>query len=200
LGDVPFTWTTRDEAVHIAVPDARPFGGRISAEAVIPVSPGKPITGTATLTAIDAAQVALVVPGGRLALTGKVSGKVDVTVPPDVSALEATGDLTAPDLTVQGLPAEKVRLSVHARGWAVGYEVTGESLGGTIRLKGSIPLNAAPGERRSESELQAVGFELDRLWKARGIAGATARLNGRGALDTNLRWDFDGPAAGLYAH
>jgi translocation and assembly module TamB len=200
IGKVPFEWTTRDDAIVVTVADAHPLGGQLEAEAAVPVMLGKPITGSATFTAIDTAPLAAAVFRGALALVGKGSGKVDVTILPDGSSFEVTGRLSAPDLSVQGIPAEKVEVSVRTRGGSVGYEVTAESLGGPVRLKGSIPLGDGPRGHVADGELQAVGFLLDRLWKARGITGATARLLGRGAFDANVRAVLEGPGAGLYTH
>ena len=199
VGDVPFTWTTRGDAVAVSV-DARPFGGRVEVEARLPLTSGPPITASATLTAIDTAQLGAAVPGARLALAGKASGKIDVTAAPGGSKLDVTGRLSAPELTVQGIPAEQVQVALSTREQALAYEVKAESLGATVRLTGSLPLGPAPRGRVSDGEIRAIGFLLERVWKARGIGGATARMLGRGAVNANLRAVLQGPDAGLYTH
>jgi len=200
LGAVPFHWTTRGDVVSLAVTDARPFGGRLSAEADVPLTPGKPIHGGATVEAIDTAALSAAIPGGSLKLTGLASGKVTFSLPADVSKLDAAVKLSAPDLTVQGIPAEQVKATVRAERGALGYEVSADSLGGVIKLNGTFPLGAAPISHNADGELRAVGFTLDRVWKSFGLTGVASRLTGRGAVDANLRAVLGGPTSGLYAH
>lgn len=200
LGEVPFGWTTEGDAVAVSVHDARPFGGRVKAEARVPLTAGKPVVGSATVEAIDTARLSASIPGGALALTGKASGKVSFTVPPDVSALDASVRLSAPDLTVQGIPAEQVRATVKAHKGSLGYEVSADSLGGKVSFKGAFPLSAAPSRRKAEGELRAVGFSLGQVWKSQGMTGLISHLRGEGAIDANIRAVLGGPDAGLYAH
>ena len=207
LGDVPFRWTTRGDAVDLSIVDAHPFGGTVSGEAVVPIVAGKPTVGSATFRAIDASRIVAAMPGQDLKMTGKADGRVAFSIPADVSSLEATVNLSAPDLTVQGVPAEQVEASVHAAEGALRYELTAESLGGKIRFRGDFPLKAAASSGReaaarpaADAELRAAGFALDRLWRAVGVTGTLARLGGQGAIDANLRDVCDGTDSGLYAH
>src|SRR5262249_34825772 len=105
LGDVPFRWATQGDDVVVTARDAHPFGGRLSAEARVPIVAGKPTKGSAWFTGIDTAALTASLPGDGLKLTGKANGKVAMTMPPG-APIEATVSLAAPDLTVQGLPAE----------------------------------------------------------------------------------------------
>ncbi len=58
LGDVPaFRWMTDRDSVLISDVEARPFGGRFSAEATIPVTGGGSAEGSATFSRIDTAQL-----------------------------------------------------------------------------------------------------------------------------------------------
>ena len=212
FGDLPFHWTTRGDAVDVAVTDARPFGGRVTAEAVVPLKPGRPVAGSARIEGVDAAAVSAAVPGGKLAVTGRASGELSFSVPHDVSALDASVKLSAPDLTVQGVPVERLRASVRALRRAASYELNAESLGGRIKFTGSVPLGrtagagdaplppALPTVRSADGEFRAAGFELAQVWKALGLAGAVSRLGGRGAIDANVRAVLDEPGSGLYAH
>lgn len=200
VGDVPFDWMTQADDVVVSVTDAHPFGGTVSARALVPTSPGRPVTGTVKLTEIDTARLAASVPNAQLALAGKASGTLDLSVPADASRLVVSGQLAAPDLSVQGIPAENVRLTLTARRGAIDYEISAASLGGTVELKGGLPLSAREGDLRAEGALRAVGFRFEPLWKARGTVGAIADLSGRGAFDANVRNVFEGPEAGLYTH
>ncbi len=117
LGDVPFRWASDRDVVIVSGVEAHPFGGRLGAEARVPLVAGRPTEGSATFQAIDAAQVSAAIPDRGLQLTGKADGWARFSIPADVSALEATVGLSAPDLTVQGIPAEQVQASLlRARG------------------------------------------------------------------------------------
>lgn len=210
LGVVPFEWTTKGETIALTVTDARPFGGRLTAAANLPLTPGRAIDGSATVEAIDAARLAAAIPGAGLQLTGHAGGTVKFTIPSDVSTLSADATFSAPDLTVQGLPAERARATVKAHRGAVDYEITAESLGGKFSLKGAIPFaeNGPPDPRLaatgalavSNGELRMVGFGLEPLWRGFAINGPVARLSGRGAIDANVRAILGGREAGLYTH
>jgi translocation and assembly module TamB len=211
LGDVPFRWTTEGDAVDLSVVEAHPFGGELTAQARVPTVAGKATEGTATFSAIDASRITAAMPGQDLKLSGKADGEVRFAIPADASALEATVRLSAPDLTVQGIPAERVRASVQARRGVLRYEVTADSLGGKVKLQGDFPLSSAtaapPGPdatavavAAADAELRAAGFALDRAWRALGLTGVLARLGGLGAIDANLRAIPAGPDSGLYAH
>lgn len=204
LGAVPFDWTTKGDTMVLNVTDAYPFGGRLTATADVPLTPGRPITGSADVEAIDAAQLSAAIPGGGLRLTGRAGARIAFSIPADASALDASVNLSAPDLTVQGLPAEKARATVRAHKGVIGYELTADSLGGKVSLKGTIPLrrtsDAGGTAAVTEGEIRAVGFGLDPLWESLGLAGLAARLSGVGAVDANIRLLAGGRNPGLYTH
>lgn len=200
LGDVPFSWVTKDDAVEVTVSDARPFGGRLSAEANVPLTAGRPVTGELSVRQIDTAAVAAAVPGGKFKLTGRASGELAFSAPSDASALRADLRLSAPGLTVQGLPAEHLNASLHARKGSVHYEVTADSLGGKVVFQGEVPLVPSSTAGDADGELRAVGFLLERVLPALGFSGAATRIRGEGAIDANLRAVLAGKDAGLYAH
>lgn len=200
LGDVPFHWKTDDDAVVVQGVEAHPFGGRVEAHAQIPLSAGKPTRGGATITKLDTARLSQALPEQSLRLTGTAGGRIDFVIPHDVSRLDANISLSAPDLTVQGVPAERVRASLRARGGTLTYEVTAESLGGDVNLHGDVPLTASPDQARATGEIRAIGFSLDGVWKALGITGLAARLEGQGAVDANLRASRTSNGEGIWAH
>ena len=111
LGDVPFSWTTKGDAVALTIADARPFGGRLTAEATVPLTAGRSVEGKVDLRDLDTARLSGSIPGRSIKLSGVASGEVTFTAPSDGSSLEAKVKLTAPDLTVQGVPAEHLNAS-----------------------------------------------------------------------------------------
>jgi translocation and assembly module TamB len=197
LGEVPFRWTTEGETIVLSVIEAHAFSGRLSAEARLPVDPGKPTEGTVSIRGLDTALLSAALPREGLKLTGKADGQAEFRIPSDVSALDATVRLSAPDLTIQGFPAERVQGSVHVEKKVLTYEVTAESLGGKVKFKGDVPLT---GNVEVNGQFQAVGFELAPAWKALGVSGTATRLEGLGAIDANLRNTLSGDDAGLWVH
>ncbi|MDR3632686.1 MAG: AsmA-like C-terminal region-containing protein [Isosphaeraceae bacterium] len=200
LGAVPFRWTTEGDTIVVSGVEARPFGGRLQADVRVPNTAGRPVAGAASFEEVDTARLSDAVPGGALKLTGKAGGQVRFTIPPDVSRLESSVRLAAPDLTFQGIPAEQVQASVQAQKGVLTYDVTAESLGGKVKVRGDFPLTALPANAAAEGEFRAAGFTLDRVWKILGITGAAAHLEGQGAVDANLRAPREGPDAGLWVH
>ena len=204
LGDVPFAWSTKNDTLDVSVADARPFGGRLQAEATVPLKGSQPIAGSASLNAIDTGRLSASIPGREIHMTGKASGSLSFSVPPDASALTASVQLAAPDLTVQGIPARKVRASVQASEGSARYVLTAESLGGSFSFKGAVPIDLAakPGTKigSASGEVRAINFALDRLWKGLDLTGSVAKLGGQGAIDANVRADLRGKNAGVYAH
>jgi translocation and assembly module TamB len=191
LGDVPFRWETKGDVIAVTVADARPFGGRLSVEATVPTTGGKPIEGRADVADLDTAALAAAVPGGGLTLGGRASGRLGFVLPPSgpsgFGPLKANVKLSAPDLTVQGIPAKGLEASLQVRDWRLSYDLFAESLGGRVKLKGDIPLAATSRPKEANAELRAVGFDLAGVWPALGMGGALAHLEGLGAIDANLR-------------
>ncbi|SIO66682.1 translocation and assembly module TamB [Singulisphaera sp. GP187] len=203
LGDVPFRWMTDHAAVLISDVEARPFGGRLSAEATIPVAGGGAAEGNLTFREIDTAQLSASIPGQGLKLTGRAEGSVAFVVPANAKSIEAKVRIASPDLTFQGIPAEQVHASIRTDQGVLKYEVTADSLGGKLKALGEVPLSSAPPPplgQASDGEFRFVGFSLDRIWKAFQITGSPALLSGQGAIDANLRGVLEGVAKGVWLH
>jgi|GEM_PF-2331635 len=205
LATVPFRWKTEKDVILISDVNARPFGGQVSAEARVPIVPGKPITGEATVTSLDTAKLSQALPGRDLKLSGKADGQASFVIHPEVRELEADVRLSAPDLVVQGLAAEQLKAVLHVQDEVMKYEVTADSLGGKMKFLGDFPLTLMQGANPSTAtsaatgELRAVGFTLEQVWKAMGAAGTMGQLSGRGALNANLRDVLSGNDKGLWA-
>ena len=149
LGAVPFRWSTREEVIRVEVVEARSFGGRLTAEADVPLTAGKSVEGSAAAVGINTAMLSAALPGGDLKLTGKADGRVRFLIPADAGSITSSVQLTSTGLTVQGIPAEKVTAAVGVENGVLSYDVTAESLGGKIKFQGKVPLNAAPPPSRT---------------------------------------------------
>ena len=205
LGDVPFHWKTDGDFILATITEARPFGGKLSASAKVPAKGEGPIRAVIDARGIDTAQMTALMPDEKVKLTGKADGRLDILVPsrPAEGApqVEANLKLSAPDLTVQGVPAEGVSATISVHRGVVKYEVLADSLGGKIKFKGDIPLGPAPAgaetPAQGNGEFRAIGFNLGGVWKGIGMGDSLAPLDGLAAVDANVR-TFAG-RSGLYA-
>ncbi|CAN5910563.1 hypothetical protein BH23PLA1_BH23PLA1_17310 [soil metagenome] len=195
LEEVPFDWESAEGDILVRVREARPFDGRLSAEARVPLTPERPVLGFAVLEEIDMEQVARTIPGEALQLGGRAGGRIDFDIPlqagPDDPMIHADVVLVAPDLTVQGIPARGVTADLNVREGVLEYEIFAESLGGRLRFRGDFPLSATSGVTEAQVQVQLVGFRLANVWPLLGIDGATANLRGLGAADANVLVTLD---------
>ncbi len=74
IGDIPLEWTTRGETIAITAEEHQRYGGRVSAEARVPVAGGRPIEGTITLSKVDAAELSAQAPESAK-MTGHADGQ-----------------------------------------------------------------------------------------------------------------------------
>ncbi|WP_422925000.1 AsmA-like C-terminal region-containing protein [Singulisphaera sp. PoT] len=202
LSSVPFRWKTEDNAIVISDVSAKPFGGQITAEARVPISLDKPVEGSVTIAGVDTAKLTEAAPSLDLKLSGKADGRIGFVLQPQAKKLDADVKLNSPDLTVQGLSAEKLNVVVKVQENVVKYEVTADSLGGKVKFFGDFPLNFSQdgaAQIAPTGELRFVGFHLQPIWKLLGTAGAFDPLSGRGALNANIRQVFSGADKGLWA-
>ncbi len=195
LGDVPFHWKTEGDFILADIVQAHVFGGKLSAHARVPAKGDGPIHATVDAKGVDTAAMTALVPDEKLKLTGKADGKLDIDIPatPAVGAarVEANLRLSAPDLTIQGIPAEGVSATLKLHGGAIVYDILADSLGGKIKFKGDIPLGAEPAGAKAPAvgngELKATGVSLGGAWKGLGLANALGPLDGQGAIHANVR-------------
>ena len=57
IGDLPVRWATQGETITVTADEHQRYGGRVSAEARVPVNGDRPIEGTVTLAKVDAAEL-----------------------------------------------------------------------------------------------------------------------------------------------
>ena len=190
LGEVPFRWATEPGVVVISGVEATLFGGRLSAEARVPTSPGGQAEGTITLTGIDTAGLSAAMPGADLNLSGRADGRIRFAIPTARSAvadLVADVRLSAPDLTIRGVPARGARGSISVRGGVLAYDVLGDGLGGSVRFQGDLSRSGGPGAAPSHAKLQGSWFRLSDLWSSLGVTGPLTRLQGICGIAADLQ-------------
>ncbi|MGP0063775.1 MAG: hypothetical protein ACLQGP_09280, partial [Isosphaeraceae bacterium] len=190
IGDLPIRWTTRGETITLIADEVQRYGGEIRAEAHVPVHGDRPVEGTIKLARVDTAELSAEAPESWK-LTGRADGQVKFRLRPgsggDVPDLDVDGQLSAADLTVRGIPAQVVGLSLTVRKGVPSFDLQAETLGGTIRFKGDGRIGSDPKDDRIDAEMQAVAVRLYRIWDALGMTGGLTELRGRASLNGDLR-------------
>jgi uncharacterized protein involved in outer membrane biogenesis len=191
---VEFKWEVTRERVVLSGLKADVFGGTVTGSADVPVSPEKAGSFEVTFKNVDAAAASEFVPDFPVRVAGKVSGKVAGVVAPAKPGQSRVGnldvDLTAPKLTVQGVPAERLVGKGTIRGGALEYELEGKTLGGSFELKGRYPGkkkgDVKPADDRGSFRL--TGADLSRVATDVGIR-SLAPLRGR--VDATFTFEND---------
>ena len=142
---VALKWNLTPERVSISDLKADVFGGTVTGSADVPFAANKAGTFSVAFKGMDAAAASAFVPDFPVRIAGKVSGKVGGTITPPMPGQSRVGnldvDLTAPQLSVQGVPAERLVGKAVIRGGAVNYSLEGKTLGGSFEVKGRYPGN-----------------------------------------------------------
>jgi translocation and assembly module TamB len=191
IGDLPLRWTTRGETITVQAQEFQRYGGRISAEARVPVRGDQAIDATIDLARIDSAQLSAETPVS-LRLTGRADGHARLRWRPwagggEGPLLEGEARLTAADLTVRGIPTRAVKLMLTVCDGVPKFDVQAETLGGSIQVAGDGHLGSERKDDEVRAEFRALGVQLFELWDALGISGALAKLEGSGSLTGRLR-------------
>jgi translocation and assembly module TamB len=190
IGDVPVRWETKGETIHVAAEEHQRYGGRVSAEARVPVGGDGPIEGTVTLARVDAAELSAQANAhGSWRLTGHADGQGRFRYAPNAAKgpddslpLEAEAHLTAGDLKVGGLPARSVKLTLTMHEGNPRFDLGAEGLGGTVRLTGNGHLAKDSKDDDVRAQVEALGLQLYEVWGALGTTGALAELRGRASI------------------
>jgi translocation and assembly module TamB len=187
IGDVPVRWTTRGETITVTAEEHQRYGGRVSAEARVPVAGDRPIEGTIAMANVDAAELSSQAPQSWK-LTGHADGQGRFRISPgkpDEHAglpLEAEAHLTAGDLTVGGIPARSLKMTLTVHEGNPRFDLSADGLGGTIRLTGDGHLASDPKDDEVRAQVEALGLQLYELWGALGTSGPLADLRGRASV------------------
>ncbi|MDB5311059.1 MAG: putative assembly protein [Gemmataceae bacterium] len=141
-------WELTQDRLKLTDLDAGLFGGTLTGSLDYPLRPDKTGAFALSFKDVDAAAAAAFVPDFPVRITGAVSGKVTGTIP---AANEGHGrvgaidlDLTAPKLTVQNIPAERLVGKMVVKNGAIDYSLEGKTLGGSFEIKGRYP---GPGKK-----------------------------------------------------
>jgi uncharacterized protein involved in outer membrane biogenesis len=189
------TWALTPEKFTVSSLKAEVFGGTVSGSADVPLVPEKGGTFDVTIKTLDAGVAAELVPDFPVKIAGKVSGKIGGTIPPKQAGQARVGDLdveiSAPKLTVQGIPADSLAGKATIRNGVLEYGLEGKTLGGSFEVKGRYPgqKKEAPkpgGPGRGSVRIQ--GVDLSRIGPEIGLRSLDPL---RGRLDLDFEFEND---------
>jgi hypothetical protein len=193
---VGLKWDLDRDRVKVTDLTADLFGGTVTGSAEVPLDVTKAGRFALAFTNLDAGPATKAVPDFPVRLTGRVSGKFAAEVPAakpgQPRAVSADLDLTAPKLTVQGIPAERLSGKVAIAGGVARYTLEGRALGGTFDVKGRYPSRPkadppAP-DRDDRGTLRIRGMDLRQL---ADVFKAEALRPLRGRVDVTLNYNDD---------
>jgi uncharacterized protein involved in outer membrane biogenesis len=159
-------------AERFAVPElkAEAFGGTVTGSAEVPLAADKTGKFEVNFKSLDSAAATRLIPDFPVRLTGEVSGKIAGTIAPPKPGASRIGtldvDLTAPKLTVQGFPAERLVGKAEIKGGVIAYALEGRTLGGSFDIKGRYPGQKQKKDAKEPADrgsLRLTGINLARL-------------------------------------
>ncbi len=194
---VTAAWELTEERLTVSSLKAEAFGGTVTGSADVPFDRAKAGKFEVAFKDLDAAGATELVPDFPVRIAGKVSGKVGGAIPPAKPGAQRVGnidlELTAPRLTVQGIPAEKLVGTASYEAGAVKYALEGRTLGGSFEINGRYPgqkkkdeKEKAPAPGRDRGSLRVTGIDLARVARDVGIP-TLAPLRGR----VDATFDFE---------
>jgi hypothetical protein len=189
-------WELTRDKLAVSELKADVFGGTVNASADVPFDRDKAGKFEVAFKELDAAAATELVPDFPVRIAGKVSGKVGGAIPPAKPGEPRVGnldvDLTAPKLTVQGIPAERLVGKGSIRGKSLEYQLVGRTLGGSFEIKGRYPgrkkVNDGMGMMDDRGSFRLTGLDLSRVATDVGFR-SLAPLRGR--VDANFEFEND---------
>lgn len=191
-------WAVDPDAIRLSDLKADLCGGTVTGCGQYPLRGDARGTFKVAASNLDAGVLTKQVPSLPVKLDGRVSGTLAGELAPARPGRErqatAALDLEARQLRVNGIPATKLKGKLDYRPGAVGYNLTGDALGGNFDLDGTYPL--APAEPKKEpaaGSLRVTGVRLDLLADALG-SRSLAPLRGTVTATVRYAYGADGPA------
>lgn len=161
-------WDMTEERLRISDLHAAVFGGMITGNLYYPLSPEKKGDFALSFKDVDAAAASAFVPDIPVKITGDLSGKVTGVIPPGKDGGKRIGDLnvdiTAPKLTVQNIPAERLTGKAAIKNGIIEYSLEGKTLGGSFDVKGRYPGTKQKDDKgKGRGALRVIDLDLARL-------------------------------------
>lgn len=194
--EATFTWDLDPDRLRISKLDGELYGGKIAGTAQVPLQANAAGTLDLRFSDVDTAGLSRDLHGLPLRLSGEASGSLKASLPAAAAGQARNADLalelTAPRLTIQGIPAERLTGNATYKDRALEYHFKGDTLGGDFSLDGKMPAppaKPAPGE--PEGRLRVRRARLARLWDAWHVERTVGPLNG--IISVDLEFNHTGP-------
>jgi hypothetical protein len=183
-------WDLDGDRVKLTDLSAELFGGTITGSADVPLDTTKAGKFAVHFKDLDAGLATKTVPDLPVRVTGRVSGKFSADVPAarpgQARAVNADVDLTAPKLTVQGIPAERLTGKVNIAEGVGEYQLEGKALGGSFEVKGHYPPRPKPAPpAANRNSMKARDLDLRHLAAVYKVE-SLRQLQGRVDLDVSF--------------
>jgi hypothetical protein len=193
---VELNWKATTEKLVVSDFTATVFGGVITGSADLPYSSDRGGKFDVAFKEVNAQEATAFVPDFPIQIDGKISGKVSGTIVPARPGQSRVGnmdvDLSAPKLTVQGIPADRLVGKATIINGGIDYKVEGKTLGGSFDLKGRYPVsqprNPAQAPRGERGSFRITGVDLARIAPEMNQPNVSPL---RGRFDLTIDFDED---------
>ena len=188
---IVFEWRTEQGVVLLNGLEAAVFGGKITGDARIPTKLGKNLDVNIVLKGIDTQKMTATLPSKGLAITGIADGRVKLTMPLDISTVDAEINLGAPNLSFrpenrygEGIRVQTLQINARAHDRLISYDATADSLGAKLSFTGSMPIELEPDSRAVTARrgAKSLAFASATPGAAWGCSGGIAELDGIGVV------------------
>ncbi|MHB1424419.1 MAG: hypothetical protein ACYC3I_14705 [Gemmataceae bacterium] len=164
VDDLSFRWSKDKDDLKLEKIEMALYGGGVTGMARLPLDAAAPGSADLDIRNLDVQAMAKALPAFPVRLEGKISGSVKGTLAAAAGnkprAWTSEVVVTAPQLRVQGIPADKLTGTINSRAGKTTYDLKGETLGGTFNIKGDLPVPENKEEetrRRGEEETRRRG-------------------------------------------
>lgn len=186
-------WAVDRERITINDLSAHLYDGLITGSAVLPLKAEGAGTVHVQVDSVDAAMLARDLPAVPVKVEGKVSGRLDGSMPAVTPGkdrkVQANIDLKAPELRIQGVPATKLHGTAAYQNGVVDYHLTGETLGGSFDLEGQVPSAGGADKQSKKGRLKMNNLGIRRLLAALNTGEPAQAFDGRIDLDVDFTHD-----------
>ncbi|MEZ6141479.1 MAG: hypothetical protein R3B84_12980 [Zavarzinella sp.] len=165
IDDIRLKWKSDLEQINLQEIALKAFGGTVSGETTIPLSPAAEGKGVLQIKQMDLGKLSLVTNTlAKITMAGVSDGTITIrvpkVVPPQVRGYQVDLQFDGPKLTIQGLPADKVRANAVIANGVADYKVILKAFGGEVELNGRLDPNSEPQQpQQAPPQLMAVpGF------------------------------------------
>jgi translocation and assembly module TamB len=156
LDELSFRWLKDNGDMKLDAIRMELYGGSVSGSARLPIEATAPGGADLDIRNLDVKALAKALPVLPVRLEGKVSGTVKGKLAPSAGehprAWTSDIEVSAPQMRVQGIPAEKLKGTIDSRDGKTTYNLKGETLGGTFTIKGDVPLPSKNEEKKPPQE------------------------------------------------